>query len=210
MAKSFHLVTQSQAEWYQNLEIILLILNHCVFVMFSRSYFRCTHKPTQGCKAIKQVQKQEHDPNLFQITYIGHHTCNASDGIQAKTEPFDHGIIMDSDNTLAATIDQDHVNPYIQEQENDLSSLIVVASMVKEEDNNNGDQNKDNCEGSSTYSDLSLVWPDVMMVDDHQHHKNHYYHGEASTTSHQFSFIDNDQLSSLFDSYCPYEGASAI
>lgn len=182
-------------------------------LMFSRSYFRCTHKPTQGCNATKQVQKHEQDPSLFQITYIGHHTCNVSDETQAKTEPLDLEIVMDSDNNkLAATISQDHVDPYIQEQGNDISSLIGVgASMVKEEDYNNGDQNKDYCEGSSTYSDLSLVWPDVMMSDDRQHHQNHFYHGEASTTtSYQFSFIDNDQFSSLFDSYCPYEGTSAI
>ncbi|KAH0854655.1 LOW QUALITY PROTEIN: hypothetical protein HID58_057808 [Brassica napus] len=125
-------------------------------------------------------------------------TIHVTDETQAKTEPLDLEI--------------DHVDPYIQEQGNDISSLIGVgASMVKEEDYNNGDQNNDYCEGSSTYSDLSLVWPDVMMSDDRQHHQNHFYHGEASTTtSYQFSFIDNDQFSSLFDSYCSYEGTSAI
>ncbi|KAF8104671.1 hypothetical protein N665_0170s0046 [Sinapis alba] len=177
---------------------------------FPRSYFRCTHKPTQGCKATKHVQKQEQDPGLFQITYIGHHTCNVSN----HTEPFDHGVVMDSDNTLAATIAQDHGNANMQEQEEDISSLIVVgADMVKEEeDNNNDDHNKNYCEGSSVDGDLSLLaWQDVMMMfDDHQHHQNHHYnHGEANTSSHQFDFIDNDQIS-LFDSYCPYEGTNAI
>ncbi|CAH2058595.1 unnamed protein product [Thlaspi arvense] len=165
---------------------------------FPRSYFRCTHKPTQGCKATKQVQKQEQDPEMFQITYIGHHTCTASDQTQTKTEQFDQEIIMDSDNTVAATTVKVH------EQENNISSVItgLSAGMVKEEENNNGDHNKDYCEGSSTDGDLSLVWQDVMMLDDHQHHQNHYYHGETRTTSsQQFSFIDNDQLYSLFDSY---------
>lgn len=184
------------------------------FFMFFRSYFRCTHKQTRGCKATKLVQKQEQDPSLFQITYIGHHTCNVSDQTHANTEPNDHGVVMDSDNALAATIAQDHVNANIQEQEqeNDISSLIVVgAGMVKEEDNNNGDQNKNYCEGSSVDGDLSLAWQDVMMMfDDHQHHQNHYYQGETSTASHQFSFIDNDQLFSLLDPYCPYEGSNAI
>lgn len=41
-----------------------------------RSYFRCTHKFDQGCKAQKQVQKSEDDPSIFIITYMGHHTCN--------------------------------------------------------------------------------------------------------------------------------------
>ncbi|KAF8085687.1 hypothetical protein N665_0650s0001 [Sinapis alba] len=175
---------------------------------FPRSYFRCTHKPTQGCKATKQVQKLEQNPEMFQITYIGQHTCNVSDQTQVKTE-----IIMDSDNTLAATTshDQDHVNANVQlEKENDISSQVV--DMVKQEENINGDQTKDSCEGSSTDNgDLSLVWQDEMMFDDYQHHQDdhHYYRGETSTTSHQFSFIDNDQLSSLFDSYCPYEGMYA-
>ncbi|CAN7020504.1 unnamed protein product [Brassica oleracea var. botrytis] len=171
---------------------------------FPRSYFRCTHKPTQGCKATKQVQKLEQNPEMFQITYMGNHTCTLGDQTQVKTE-----ITMDSDNSLAAaTPQQDHVNANVQEQENDISSLIV--GMVKqEEDNNNGDQIKDSSEGSSTDGDLSLVWQDEMIFDDYQYHQDHYYYGETSTTSHQFSFIDNDQLSSLFDSYCPYEGMNS-
>ncbi|XP_062155519.1 probable WRKY transcription factor 70 isoform X1 [Alnus glutinosa] len=40
-----------------------------------RSYFRCTRKFDQGCRATKQVQRKEDDPQMFQTTYIGHHTC---------------------------------------------------------------------------------------------------------------------------------------
>lgn len=137
---------------------------------------------------------------MFQITYIGYHTCTATDQTHTKTEPFDQEIIMDLEKTLAASTVQNHVNAMVQEQENNISSVIAVgAGMVKEEENNNGDQSKDYCEGSSTGEDLSLVWQETMMFDDHQ---NNYYCGEISTTSHQFGFIDNDQLSSLFDSYC--------
>ncbi|KAI4339131.1 hypothetical protein MLD38_024102 [Melastoma candidum] len=42
---------------------------------FPRGYYRCTHKHDQGCKATKQVQRMEEDPNMYQITYIGQHTC---------------------------------------------------------------------------------------------------------------------------------------
>lgn len=42
---------------------------------FPRCYFRCTHKPDHGCKALKQVQKLEDDSNMYHITYFGHHTC---------------------------------------------------------------------------------------------------------------------------------------
>ncbi|CAN8317707.1 unnamed protein product [Cochlearia groenlandica] len=185
-----------------------------------RSYFRCTHKPTQGCKATKQVQKQEQDPEMFQITYIGHHTCNASNQTQANTEAFNREIIMNSDNKLASTFDQNHVNAngQGQGQEKDISSVVTVgAKIVKEEESINVDQNyKDSiCEGSLANGEFSLVWQDVMMFDDHnqnQHdHQNHYYHGDTSTnTSHQFTFFDNDQFSSLFDSYCSYEGTNVV
>ncbi|KAJ4905116.1 putative WRKY transcription factor 70 [Raphanus sativus] len=46
---------------------------------FPRSYFRCTHKYTQGCKATKQVQKLELESKMFSITYIGNHTCNSDE-----------------------------------------------------------------------------------------------------------------------------------
>nr|AGQ04251.1 WRKY transcription factor 57.1 [Jatropha curcas] len=42
---------------------------------YPRSYFRCTHKYDQGCKATKQVQKMEEDPKMYRTTYIGQHTC---------------------------------------------------------------------------------------------------------------------------------------
>ncbi|CAN8287063.1 unnamed protein product [Cochlearia groenlandica] len=176
---------------------------------FPRSYFRCTHKPTQGCKATKQVQKQEHNPEMFQITYIGRHTCNAfNDQTQAKTELFEHETTMDSSKTLAPAIVQGNVN----------AKVLVSEGIMKEEANSyncDDSKNKDYCEGSSTNGDaLSLVWQDVMMFDDDdQHHHNdhyNYHHGETSTTSNQFSFIDNDHLSSLFDSYCDYEETSAM
>ncbi|KAL2317569.1 hypothetical protein Fmac_031445 [Flemingia macrophylla] len=44
---------------------------------FPRSYFRCCHKYDQGCGAIKQVQQYEKNPDMYQTTYIGMHTCNA-------------------------------------------------------------------------------------------------------------------------------------
>ncbi|KAG2730659.1 hypothetical protein I3760_01G304700 [Carya illinoinensis] len=42
---------------------------------YPRSYFRCTRKYDQGCRATKQIQRMEDDPQMFQTTYIGHHTC---------------------------------------------------------------------------------------------------------------------------------------
>lgn len=40
-----------------------------------RSYFRCTHKYDQGCRATKQVQRMDDDPQKFETTYISNHNC---------------------------------------------------------------------------------------------------------------------------------------
>ncbi|CAH8386988.1 unnamed protein product [Eruca vesicaria subsp. sativa] len=41
-----------------------------------RGYFRCTHRFTQKCLAVKQVQKSDRDPSIFEVKYVGSHTCN--------------------------------------------------------------------------------------------------------------------------------------
>lgn len=45
---------------------------------YPRGYYRCTHRPIQGCLATKQVQRTDDDPTIFEITYRGIHTCNQS------------------------------------------------------------------------------------------------------------------------------------
>ncbi|KAL6896866.1 hypothetical protein ACP4OV_007438 [Aristida adscensionis] len=40
-----------------------------------RSYYRCTHRPDQGCRATRQVQASEANPSEFVISYFGEHTC---------------------------------------------------------------------------------------------------------------------------------------
>ncbi|RLN35723.1 putative WRKY transcription factor 30 [Panicum miliaceum] len=40
-----------------------------------RGYYRCTHRHSQGCAATKQVQRADEDPALFDVVYIGAHTC---------------------------------------------------------------------------------------------------------------------------------------
>ncbi|KAE8697268.1 hypothetical protein F3Y22_tig00110622pilonHSYRG00075 [Hibiscus syriacus] len=43
---------------------------------FPRGYYRCTHRHSQGCLAIKQVQRTDSDPTNFEVKYRGRHTCN--------------------------------------------------------------------------------------------------------------------------------------
>ncbi|CAM0151531.1 unnamed protein product [Urochloa decumbens] len=40
-----------------------------------RSYYRCTHRPDQGCRATRQVQASDDNPSEFVISYFGYHTC---------------------------------------------------------------------------------------------------------------------------------------
>ncbi|KAF3327360.1 putative WRKY transcription factor 70 [Carex littledalei] len=42
---------------------------------YPRSYFRCTYKHEENCQATRQVQQSEQQPGMYEITYIGDHTC---------------------------------------------------------------------------------------------------------------------------------------
>ncbi|RRT38160.1 hypothetical protein B296_00052324 [Ensete ventricosum] len=60
----------------------LLLCSHrhpCVYVRACssscRAYYRCTHRSSQGCQATKQVQRSDEDPLVFDVTYLGTHTC---------------------------------------------------------------------------------------------------------------------------------------
>lgn len=124
-------------------------------LMLCRSYFRCTHKFTQGCKATKQVQKLELESKMFNITYIGNHTCNTKE-VAPKIKPCVHHdeIIMHSE---------------------ELSSPSLTTTMKEEEENHH--------HGSSTESDLQLVWHEILVCEEehlHHHHEAIYGCGETS------------------------------
>ncbi|CAH8268816.1 unnamed protein product [Arabidopsis lyrata] len=148
---------------------------------FPRSYFRCTHKYTKGCKATKQVQKVELDPKMFSITYIGNHTCNTN-AETPKSKTCDHHdeIFMDS---------EEHKSP------------SLTTSMKEEEENHHH-------HGSSTENELSLVWPEMVFEEDY-HQQAIYVNGETSTSINDlgspdhlvfgaggdFGFIENEHFS---------------
>ncbi|KAJ0743816.1 putative transcription factor WRKY family [Helianthus annuus] len=43
---------------------------------YQREYYRCSFKHTSGCRALKQVQRTTEDPPVFEVCYIGEHTCH--------------------------------------------------------------------------------------------------------------------------------------
>ncbi|KAL2339486.1 hypothetical protein Fmac_007426 [Flemingia macrophylla] len=45
---------------------------------YPRSYYRCTHQKLYECQAKKQVQRLDGNPNIFEVTYRGKHTCHMS------------------------------------------------------------------------------------------------------------------------------------
>ncbi|CAL5074767.1 unnamed protein product [Urochloa decumbens] len=53
---------------------------------YPRGYYRCTHRHSQGCAATKQVQRADEDPTLFDIVYLGDHTC-VQNGAAAAGQP---------------------------------------------------------------------------------------------------------------------------
>ncbi|GLT84738.1 hypothetical protein SLE2022_029540 [Rubroshorea leprosula] len=56
---------------------------------YPREYFRCSHRYSKGCLAIKQVQRLDEDPTLFKVTHRGRHTCEQSSHLAtaAAVEP---------------------------------------------------------------------------------------------------------------------------
>lgn len=85
--------------------MLVLLIDLYLFIYKCRSYYRCTHKIEQGCKATKQVQKTDDEPPKYTITYNGHHTCKnllrAPQIILNSPNPRDNSILLNFEtNTL--------------------------------------------------------------------------------------------------------------
>ncbi|KAL7229313.1 hypothetical protein ACSBR2_007921 [Camellia fascicularis] len=128
---------------------------------FPRCYFRCTHKPDQGCLATKQVQKIQEDPNMYQTKYFGFHTCRALAS--------QNNIIIDSD---------DPVEPYLlsfgpmissgtatQQDHQHLISSPPVPPMKEEYCKEEETQSNFSGYLSAPPVDSSIVWPDLMPLE---------------------------------------------
>lgn len=95
---------------------------HFIFVSFTshnirscscdicRGYYRCTHRNVQGCLATKQVQRSDEDPNIFEITYRGRHTCTQASNVPAL-------IIEKQDQSPNKT---NNIEPHHQQQQTNI------------------------------------------------------------------------------------------
>ncbi|KAK4799897.1 hypothetical protein SAY86_025262 [Trapa natans] len=109
---------------------------------FPRCYYRCTHKHDQGCKAMKQVQQLEHHQQMYQITYIGEHTCLGTSHLSPQliveanhAELSDISKPQNSDGHFLATSTQEqgYSNSKVEEGWSHISDKTLATSKLEME-----------------------------------------------------------------------------
>lgn len=70
---------------------ICVCMTSCMYMCAHiRSYYRCTHRADQGCRATRQVQASDANPSSeFIISYFGQHTCRDPSTIPLLVIPDD-------------------------------------------------------------------------------------------------------------------------
>ncbi|RDX60870.1 putative WRKY transcription factor 70, partial [Mucuna pruriens] len=94
---------------------------------FPRSYFRCSHKGDKGCRATKQVQRDQDNPDMYLTTYIGIHTCNATPKATHSTKDCTtwESFLLNSDH-------DSEVPPNVQDHHICSPSLTIEQEFPKE------------------------------------------------------------------------------
>ncbi|KAG6514453.1 hypothetical protein ZIOFF_024812 [Zingiber officinale] len=88
------------------------------------AYFRCTHKSTAGCQAMKQVQRSNDDPSVFEIIYRGEHTCvESSSTTTSRHRPDQDQSLLLSFQSLK--VETDRVGSNMEEERERGSSAFV-------------------------------------------------------------------------------------
>uniref|UniRef100_A0A0D3HQ03 WRKY domain-containing protein n=1 Tax=Oryza barthii TaxID=65489 RepID=A0A0D3HQ03_9ORYZ len=87
---------------------------------YPRGYYMCSHRNTQGCKATKQVHRTDGDPLLFDVVYLGVHTC--SDHIASLNEQ-----VLLSD-LSSASPQQSQINLQLSELDHSSATVTCTAS----------------------------------------------------------------------------------
>jgi hypothetical protein len=72
-------------------QICTTVSTWTLIIWFSRSYYRCTYKQEQDCKATKTVQQQDDStgtdhPVMYTVVYHGQHTCKDNNGVESGTD----------------------------------------------------------------------------------------------------------------------------
>lgn len=125
---------------------------------YPRSYFRCSRKYEQGCKATKQVQRMEDNPDLYHTTYIGSHTC--------RNIPEAPQIITDSDpwesyNLTSSVISSHSKIPRYEEQDHH----PIMGSPCEVEQESKEDQTPSGLADNVSSLD-SFMWKDLIPFEE--------------------------------------------
>ncbi|GAV67788.1 WRKY domain-containing protein [Cephalotus follicularis] len=87
---------------------------------YPRSYFRCTYKYDKGCKATKQVQRMEDDPQMYQTIYLGTHTCRRDilkdAQILTDSNPWESFVVCSSDSKMPREQLDNHFIPAVKQE----------------------------------------------------------------------------------------------
>ncbi|XP_071732246.1 probable WRKY transcription factor 54 [Rutidosis leptorrhynchoides] len=144
---------------------------------FPRCYFRCSYK-SEGCKALKQVQKMDDGSELFQITYFGFHTCqsmhkntqmfSSTGDLNSFLLNFEDSKIKESPSSLS-TITNTHFTPSMK-QEDDSNAQSCDHTVSSNHDTSStplwNDINVDSLEPSHGDSFVSGVSADDFGFDE--------------------------------------------
>ncbi|XP_071706142.1 WRKY DNA-binding transcription factor 70-like [Rutidosis leptorrhynchoides] len=150
---------------------------------YPRCYFRCTHKSVHGCKALKQVQQLEDDPNMFHITYFGYHTCPSPNSFSQ------HGIVLDFEESKnhqnfsnnPSTITNVNIDPLVKQE---------VDSKAQSTDNMSDNISTANDDYSSH---ANFVWD----INDHEILMDFDHEGSCESTMNFFNNGDDDLLTGM-------------
>ncbi|XP_020575407.1 probable WRKY transcription factor 38 [Phalaenopsis equestris] len=95
-----------------------------------RSYYRCTYRKTQGCSAMKQVQKSDENPSILDITYLGTHTCSNSPQQNVQNSRFynPQQSLLDQQNNVALDLDFQTTNFIVKTESSDMENQDPTTS----------------------------------------------------------------------------------
>ncbi|KAI3704982.1 hypothetical protein L1987_75212 [Smallanthus sonchifolius] len=155
---------------------------------FPRCYFRCTHKHFHGCKAVKQVQKQEDESNMFHITYFGHHTCPTPGTLSHQQ------VVLDFEDSKNNTL--------FSNSPSTITNIRIDPSVKQEVDSKAPSTDVSDNLSSGNDDHSSIRWNEVLGADLGTCHEGASFlrfeleDSCASTSSHGYltDFINNGDL----------------
>ncbi|KAF3433261.1 hypothetical protein FNV43_RR24363 [Rhamnella rubrinervis] len=159
---------------------------------YPRAYFRCTRKHDQGCRATKQVQQVQDEPvRLFQITYIGQHTCRGIlkvPQVIIDSDPYDSNYHLGGSNISSVSR---NVLPTTIKQEKFKEELGTPSSDHETSDHDDHDRHNQICPLDAD------IWSDLKGFELSDHHQAD--NNRECAVSIMYSFTETGSSSTSHD-----------